>query len=67
MRYGAPMYAPAQFCRVFVTVEEPGKPARIVTWNGDSFKAIRRAAARCYGEGADLQFGAPMWITGHWR
>ncbi len=57
------MYAPAQECRVIVTIEEEGKLPRYVTWRSRSgVAAIRRGAKKAY-PGAVLQFGNSVWVT----
>lgn len=59
---GRPMYTAPQFARMFITVKEAGKPARVKVWRGTSAKAIRDAA-RAEHPTARLGFGRVMWVT----
>jgi hypothetical protein len=61
-RFGKPMYAPAQDCFVFVTIERDGSYVGIKRWRGRSFVSVKRAARACY-PGATLGFGSPCWVT----
>lgn len=59
MRFGIPMYKPAEEKkRVFVTVEphDLNQPVRIVLWRGWTVASIRKAAKEKYPD-CDLQFG----------
>ena len=56
------MYDPLQECRVIVTIEAPGEPAKIRLWRGGSARAIHKAAKKAY-PGATLGFGHAFWVT----
>ena len=59
-RTGVPMYAPAQYATMFVTVEYADGTVKIKTWRGSSAKSIRKAAKEHY-KGTRVSFGRIMW------